>query len=81
MKQTILSSKKVYRIWRPGWQVGPRTLPCPFYLLLFYSWGNIEAPPHQCRFSRLWGHSNRLPGGVFSFIRNRKEIHEPFQHA
>ena len=45
MKQTILSSKKVYRIWRPGWQVGPRTLPPPFYLLLFYGWGNIDAPP------------------------------------
>ena len=45
MKQRILSSKKVYRIWRPGWQVGPRTLPPPLYLLLLYGWGNIDAPP------------------------------------
>lgn len=47
MKQTILSSKKVYRIWRPGWQVGRHHVYCssPFIYYYFLIGINLEAPP------------------------------------
>ena len=59
-----------------------QNIALPLSLTVVLQLGGGEGPPTpQCWFSSLRGHSNRLPGGALSFIQNRKEIHEPFQHA
>lgn len=44
MKQIILSSKRVYRIWRPGWQVGTMYIVIfSFFIVIFLNGFNFEA--------------------------------------
>ena len=79
MKQITLSSKRVYRTWRPGWQVGTSYIVVSLVLLIIFKNGIDFGGAVRCRGM---GCGKCLQGtSVLSVVWNREEVHEPFQHA